>query len=394
MLKFIGGGIIGCCIAYYLTRHPRYDLNIHSVVVLEARKLAGGSSGKAGGLLATWADPQCIAPLSFKLHTDLASEHDGKRIWGFRNVHCADVDSMGDAVGHAISESNGSHFHPHVLSEPENSKYPSELDWVLPEKIETYTELGDPTNTAQVDPYLFTTRIASLAEERGAKIIYGSVTSINHSQDGSIARSVTYETNDTSGTGMEELPATEIIIAAGPWTKNVFPAAPIKESRNHSIVIRPSRPTSAYVLFPELHPRIPQKRIPPEIYSRPNETVYSCGPSDDNVPLPGSSDLVEYSEEVCDSIYEDISSISSELRDGEVLIKQACYRPIVVGRQRDIGPLVGPTGIQSLWLAAGHDSWGIQNAPATGKLMSEMIMEGEARSANVSSLDPRSMLRS
>ncbi len=72
-----------------------------------------------------------------------------------------------------------------------------------------------------------------------------------------MAESVTYKANDILH--VDELPATDIVIAAGPWTKFIFPAAPIKESRNHSIVTRPSGPTSAYVLFPELHPRIPQK---------------------------------------------------------------------------------------------------------------------------------------
>ena len=361
------------------------------MIVLEASKLAGGSSGKAGGLVATWADPQCIAPLSYKLHTDLANEHDGKRNWGFRNVHCADVDAMGEAVGHTTSEQNGSHFHSHTAFKPSNSKYPSELDWIIPGKVTSYTELGDPTSTAQVHPYLFTTQIARLAEERGAKIILGSVTKINNNHDGNTAESVTYKANDTPK--VNELPATDIVIAAGPWTKFIYPAAPIKESRNHSIVVRPSKPTSAYVLFPELHPQIPQKRIPPEIYSRPDGTIYSCGPSDDDIPLPETSDLVEYSDEVCNTIFTDVSSISKEVRDGEVLIKQACYRPMVVGRAREIGPLVGRTDTKALWIAAGHDSWGIQNAPATGKVMSEMILEGAARSANVSSLDPRLMLR-
>lgn len=206
-----------------------------------------------------------------------------------------------------------------------------------------------------------------------------------------MAESVTYTAKDTSQ--VEELPATDIVLAAGPWTKFIFPAAPIEESRNHSIVICPSRPTSAHVLFPELHPRIPQKRIPPEIYPRPDGTIYCCGPSDQDVPLPKTSDLVEYSDEVCNTIYKDASSISREIGDGEILIKQACYRPIVVGRKREIGPLIGRTGIKALWLAAGHDSWGIQNGPATGKVMSEMILEGTARSADVLTLDPRSMLR-
>ena len=145
-------------------------------------------------------------------------------------------------------------------------------------------------------------------------------------------------------------------------------------------------------MFPELHPQIAQKRIPPEIYPRPDGTIYSCGPSDDNVPLPPTSDLVEVGKAVCETIYKDISSISQEIQNGEVLVQQACYRPIVVGRRREIGPLVGPTKKKGLWLAAGHDSWGIQNGPASGKVMAEMIFEGIARSADVATLDPRCML--
>ena len=63
---YAGGGITGCSTAYFLTRHAYYDPKIHSIVILEASKIAGGSSGKAGGLLAEWATPKCLAPLSFK----------------------------------------------------------------------------------------------------------------------------------------------------------------------------------------------------------------------------------------------------------------------------------------------------------------------------------------
>lgn len=51
-----GGGIIGCTTAYYITRHPRYDPSKHSVTLIEASKIAGGASGKAGGLLALWGN--------------------------------------------------------------------------------------------------------------------------------------------------------------------------------------------------------------------------------------------------------------------------------------------------------------------------------------------------
>lgn len=360
------------------------------MTVIEASGIGSGASGKAGGVIATWADPSCIAPLSYRLHRELAGKHNGIQKWGFRHVFCADVDAMGEAVGHAATSESHSHFHSHVVSSPSNKHYPPELDWITPDKITSYTELGRPENTAQVHPHLFTNNIADQAKQQGARFVMGSVISLNYTKDGSQIKSVTYRTKETADT--VEINASDVVVAAGPWTKNLLPKAPIKESRNHSIVVRPREPVSAYVLFPELHPKIPQKRIPPEIYSRPDGTIYSCGPSDTDVPLPETTDLVDINTKICDRIYEDVSSISAAVREGEVITRQACYRPFVVGRARDIGPLVGPTGVRSLWLASGHDSWGISNGPGTGKVMSEMILDGRASSADVSSLDPRLML--
>lgn len=386
-----GGGIVGTCIAYYVTQHPRYDRKIHSVTLLEASSVGGGASGKAGGVIATWADPSCLAPLSYRLHSELAEQHDGAQNWGFRNVHCADMDAMGDAVGHATAVEGQSHFHSHTVSKPSKKDYPSGLDWIDPGSVTSYTELGHPANTAQVHPFLFTNKIAGLAKEQGANFVWGSVINVNYSYDGARARSITYKTKDTAE--IKEIEASDIVVAAGPWTTRLLPEAPIKDSRNHSIVIRPQKPVSAFVLFPELNPKVPQKRVPPEIYSRPDGTIYACGPSDTDVPLPETTGLVEHDPEVCDVIYKDVSSISQTIREGELVIKQACYRPIVTGRARDIGPLVGSTGVESLWLASGHDSWGISNGPGTGKVLSEMILDGTASSADVSSLDPILMLQ-
>jgi glycine/D-amino acid oxidase-like deaminating enzyme len=81
-----------------------------------------------------------------------------------------------------------------------------------------------------------------------------------------------------------------------------------------------------------------------------------------------------------------VSTISEELRDGEVTARQACYLPNV---SRGSGPLIGQTSVKGLFMGAGHTCWGIQNGPATGKLLSEMVWDGKAKSAEIGSLDPR-----
>jgi hypothetical protein len=41
-------------------------------VLLEAEGIAGGASGKAGGLLARWAYPSCLVGLSYGLHEEVS----------------------------------------------------------------------------------------------------------------------------------------------------------------------------------------------------------------------------------------------------------------------------------------------------------------------------------
>ena len=83
-IVIVGGGIQGCTTAYFLTRHPKYDRTKHSITLLEATSIAAGASGKAGGLLALWAYPSSLVPLSFRLHAELAKEHGGDHRWGYR----------------------------------------------------------------------------------------------------------------------------------------------------------------------------------------------------------------------------------------------------------------------------------------------------------------------
>lgn len=90
-VSHVGGGIIGCTTAYYLTRHPKFNPALHTITLLEATSIAAGASGKAGGLLALWAYPTCLVPLSYRLHKELAAEHNGAERWGYRRLGCGSL---------------------------------------------------------------------------------------------------------------------------------------------------------------------------------------------------------------------------------------------------------------------------------------------------------------
>ena len=239
---------------------------------------------------------------------------------------------------------------------------PKDLDWVAPDSARSYYEMGTPNDTAQVHPYQFTTAIAQLAEDAGAEIILGSVTGID--KTGGAVKSVTYNDKETSES--HTLPATDIIISAGPWTRNVYPPAPISALRAHSVTIRPSKPISAYALFTDISlppnfgrtdtfqksKRAHSKQVTPEIYARPNNEAYACGEGDTLVPLPKTTADVVTDDSRCQDIIDYVSSVSDELRDGEVLVRQACYLPNV--QATNGGPLIGETGVKGLLMAAGH----------------------------------------
>jgi glycine/D-amino acid oxidase-like deaminating enzyme len=60
-----------------------------------------------------------------------------------------------------------------------------------------------------------------------------------------------------------------------------------------------------------------------------------------------------------------------------VLALTACHRPLTI----DGLPLVGPVpGAPGVYLATAHASWGILNAPATGRMIAEMILDGDSHS--------------
>ncbi|KXL42511.1 hypothetical protein M433DRAFT_73257 [Acidomyces richmondensis BFW] len=423
-IVIIGGGIIGCTSAYFLTRHPSYDPSKHRITLLEASQIAGGASGKAGGLLALWAYPSSIVPLSYQLHAQLAAEHGGEERWGYRAVHCGQIDCLGRQLpeegrhstkGEAKDEAIDGRSGDASVSLQKRSKeaiarlkaagIPPDLDWVSEETKFTYDEMGDPSTTAQVHPFQFTTAMAELAREKGADVKTGTVVKeIKYSANGDAVEGVTFV--DQCEEGQETtIPATDVVVAAGPWTAKILPQAPITAMRAHSVTIRPSRPVSAYALFTQI--KLPanfgragangrtssrgwgEQIVSPEIYARPKNEVYACGEGDRLVPLPATTADVEVDERRCQDIVDQVSSISDELRDGEVTARQACYLPNVIGGR---GPLIGLTRTKGLVLAAGHTCWGIQNGPGTGKLVSEFVFEGKAKSAKVKDLDPRGIM--
>ena len=295
-----GGGIIGSTTAYFLTRHPKFNSSIHKITLLEAAPaVATGASGKAGGLLALWAYPACLVPLSYKLHGELAAEHNGAQKWGYRSLTCGSISatiskSKVDEIEKNKADGKAWEKLPKQDAAAqellESTTLPTDLDWIDKDVVDDWAEMGAPgkTETSQVHPYHFTTSIAELARQAGVDIrTNAKVTNIAHSQAG--VEKVEYLDRTTSETKTIS-DVTDVVVAAGPWTGKVWPKAKVEGLRAHSVVYEAE--VSPFAVFtdialpsnfvPEHRRKLGQTkrhkgRVDPEIYARPFGEVYACG---------------------------------------------------------------------------------------------------------------------
>jgi glycine/D-amino acid oxidase-like deaminating enzyme len=364
--------------------------------------------------LAAWANPSNLARLSFDLHDQLARDHNGADLWGYRRVRCGQLTAVVSQRKDASKLEPSSH--PNIelgkwwaRDLKKSSVLPKDLDWFDPNSAQAYEEFADTTSTAQVYPFQFTNSMARLAEQNGARIIIGKVESINCCNTDGTAESTSPLTSfdnltqkkvasityvDKITLEKHTLPTSTVVLAAGPWTPTLFPKVRIHPLRAHSVTIKLQRPVSAYCLFSDI--RLSDSRltvgatkpISLEIYARPNNEVYICGQGDLDIPLPPPTTTAEVSSNSCNDIINAAMSVSDELRNGKVTGRRACYLPTLdVGTSSD--PLVGQTELAGLVLATGHSCWGISNAPATGKAISELVLDGKVSCMDMASLDPR-----
>jgi len=223
---------------------------------------------------------------------------------------------------------------------------PDDLLWVKENLTDSYSPVGSDGSTAQVHPYLFTSLMLELAQSKGVEFISGAKAEAIEIEDGKVT---------AVNLGSKTIPATTVVLAAGAWSPTLVARLPISATRAHSIVVQPlpSVKISPHVIFTEI--QLSNSFANPEIYARPTNEVYACGPGDDS-PLPSTVDEVQVDEAACQSIFDQLSSISDQLAEGTVVKKQACFLPSV---STGSGPIIGEATrvAKGLVIATGHTCW-------------------------------------
>jgi glycine/D-amino acid oxidase-like deaminating enzyme len=342
-----GGGVIGASIAWFLAKRGAEP------VVIERTGVANAASGKSGGFLALdWCDGTALGPLarrSFALHASLAAEMADD--WGYRRL-----DTYG---GYAGARSGGG----------------KALAW-LAEDFAVSQRLGSTKTTAQVHPGLFTGAMMRAAEAKGARLCPGNVTGL--ARRGPKVTGVTVDQATIEGDA--------VVIAMGPWSNLAaewLPLPAVYGLKGHSLVFDTGTSVPAEALFAE-HQGLDGVLSAPEVFPRNDGTTYVCAISSET-PLPVDPANVAPDPGAIERLEGICRSLSPILVKAKVMAAQACYRPVT----SDGLPLIGRVaGLGNAYAATGHGVWGILNAPATGEAMAELILDGAARTVDLSAFDP------
>ena len=237
---------------------------------------------------------------------------------------------------------------------------------------------GSTETTAQVHPAKFTAGMMRAAQARGADLRLGRVCGIVRRKEDGVVAGVEVDGEVVEGDA--------VVIALGPWSilaTEWLPLPAVFGLKGHSLVFETGTKFPAEALFLE-HREASGEVQTQELFPRADGTTYVCAISSES-PLPVNPAEVVPDPGAIERLQAMCSQISPTLGSARILARQACYRPIT----RDGLPLIGAVaGAAGAFIATGHSVWGILNAPATGEAMAELILEGVARSVDLTAFDP------
>ena len=348
-----GGGVIGACTAYFLARRGV------DVIVVERTGVACAASGKAGGFLALdWcagSPLDSLARRSFTLHAELASQMEDD--WSFRR--------MTAYSGFVAPDRDGRRHEP------------SALDWLCAGTVITH-RLSTHDTTASVHPGKFTAAMMRAAQKLGAQVRLGCVTGLARRRAESAVTGV-----EVDGSVIE---ADATVIAMGPWSILASKWASLPQvfgQQSPSLVYDTGTDVPAEALFLEFRD-VSGDELTVEVFPRADGSTHVCAFSG-AAPLPADPADVAPDPDVIERLRSLCERLSPAFSADRIIARQACFRPIT----RDYVPLIGKVPrIQNVYVATGHNVWGILNAPATGEAMAELIVDGEAHSVDLAAFDP------
>ncbi|MBI4311163.1 MAG: FAD-dependent oxidoreductase [Chloroflexi bacterium] len=356
----LGGGVVGCATAYYLSK-----LGVKSIII-ERDTVAGHASGFALGGLSPLGGVGIPGPLetlsleSYRMHAELSPTLRAE----------TGVDSeyhLQTAVTAAYTEEEAAAIQSRIPWQQAQKGF--RVEWKKGDDILAIEPRLAPGVIGGVvtqyvgllDPYKLTLGLLQGAESRGAAMRHGSVQGIKYQGD----RVTGVQIN--SGT----IHCEKVIVALGSWSKEASPWVgvdlPVEPLKGQILRMRVKGPPLLYVSWGH---------------------SYAVSKPDDLVWVGTTEELVGFYEtptkDAQDSMLKEALDALPYLLDAELVRQTACLRPVTP----DGLPLLGMApGKQGVIIATGGGRKGIHLGPVMGRIAADLATQGSTAYA-ISSFAP------
>jgi len=361
----IGGGVIGCSIAYHLTKR-----GCRNVVVVERNTIGSGSTAKAAGGFRQQFSYEANVRLA--MYSINFFEHFHERLELPPDAEGVDFHQ----IGYLFLLSTPEAFTTFERSAALQQRLGLPVEVLTPEQVgsrwpwlsvhdlvgATYCPTdgyGRPHNVMQA--------FATQAQRLGASFVEGAeVSAITRKA----ARIMTVETNQGS------FSPGSVIICAGPWSGELGRLAgveiPVQPLRRMCFV------TDPFDAIPQDAPMTIE--MPNTFHFRPEGAGFMLGTSDQDEPY-GFHTTMRW--EWLERVMEDAAKRIPVLEQAKIHHGWAGLYETSPDHNAILGPI---PGVENLLVATGFSGHGVMQSPATGMIMSEFILDGKAHTLEVSDL--------
>ena len=354
-VAIIGGGIIGCATAYYLSRTPSCE-----ITVIEAEGVAAGASGYSAGILTPYSGSNdlgllALSPKALELHAELAQTlPDATGIdYGYDLrpfLRCAFGNEGLVNAQSFMNDRQSEGINADWLDGDETRRV---CDWVNDDIIGACVTEVEPT----VDSALLTKSLLKAAGE--VNMMNERVSGIHSATDGSVASVILSDGSHLS--------ADAFVFAIGPWS------ASVGEWLGFNLPVVPQKGQLLHIDLSETSPE-----------DTPTAGLQNMDDGGVILPRRVSSTVLGATREshgfdrtptdfAYDYILPRVSRISSRITSDVVSRQTACLRPM----PDDGKPYVGlAPGWDNAYIACGHWSEGVHFGPLTGNIIADIVTTG------------------
>jgi sarcosine oxidase subunit beta len=368
----IGGGIIGCAVAYYLSRSGA------SVVLFEKNYICSGASGaNQGGMAMQVFDLKTIplALASSELYSGLSDELDYDIEYRKNGSILVTRDAYQvPLLERRYDELKRMGLDVDLWDENKLRRFPGGDREPFLAVIESHFDV-------QVNPFRATYGLAFAAKRQGVRVL----TNAPVAQIKTVKKRVHSVVLETE----EEFVCGNVVCAAGPWARQIGQMVgldiPIEPQRGQIIVTEQTADSeypyildggylmTAYGIKAEGEDEAARKRHAMGIagsYAQDAAGNWTIGSSRDMAGFDKTN-----SPEVLKGMARHLLSFFPGMKDLNCIRFFAGFRPYCV---RDGHPILGRSpDLSGFYLAAGHAGEGVALAPMTGKLIAEEITTGK-----------------